>query len=497
MSEFRRRTISGMKWSIVSQGVRQVLGLITTVWLARLLSPRDFGLVGMVTVIANFAALFGELGFSAALVQKKDVTQEHLSSVFWLNLGCGLVLTALFAAAAPLVASFNREPILVPLTVFIAADFLVSSLNIVQNTLLTRALSFRTLSVVEISAIAASGGLAIVMALAGFGVWSLAAQMVSLSAVTAAMLWKLAHWRPDLRFSWPAIRDLLGYSLNYFGSRALIYWTRNADYLLIGRFLGANPLGVYTRAYVVMMVPLLNVSRVLGRVMFPSLALIQDDKARVKRTYLKVTRVIALITFPMMLGLFVCVEPFVLVVFGRSWREMIPLLRVFALTGMLESVSTLNSNIFQSQGRTDQQFRLDLVLRTVLVAGIAIGLRWGILGVAIGYSVASALNTYPSVYFAGRLVGLSFAELAANLASILGCSLAMAGIAWAAGRFVFAGWPHWATLAGQVLCGAAAYALLVHFFQVPAYLEARQVVLDQLRSMLAPRRRASPADTAS
>lgn len=480
-SELKYKTLNGIGWSLVSQVGRQGLAFLIGVILARLLSPHEFGLVAMVTVITNFASIFAELGFSAALVQKKDVTREHLSSVFWLNLGAGLLLTLVFIAGAPLVSAFYSEPLLTPLTMLIATNFFISSLNIVQNTLRTKTLDFRTLSIVEISAVGISGAIAIGMAYAGLGVWSLAAQSVILSTVTAVLLWKLGDWRPSLTFSWEAVRGLLGFSLSLFGTKLLNYWDRNIDYLLIGRFLGTNPLGIYHRAYDVMLVPLGGVSRVLSRVMFPSFSVIQEDKRRVKGVFLGMTRTIALITFPMMLGLFATTEPFVLTIFGPKWGEMIPVLRLFSLMGMMQSIGTLNGNLYLSQGRADVQFRVGLVLKLIPILGIVVGLRWGVIGVAIGYSAASIVCSYPAFFFAGRLVGLTYWELWRNLSGILGCSLTMTALVWGVGLLLPADWPHWTILVVEVLFGTSVYILLIHLFRVRAYQDVQVLLFEQWR----------------
>lgn len=479
MSEFRHKTINGITWSVVSRLGRLALTFVIGVILARLLSPHEFGLIAMITVITSFAAIFAELGFSAALIQKQDIQQEHLSSIFWLNLGAGLLLTLIFMAGAPLLAEFYQEPMLTPLTIVISTNFLISSLNIVQNTLLTKALDFRTLSIVELGAVAVAGSISIAMAFAGFGAWSLAAQSVLISTATAVLLWVLSDWRPSLLFRWTAVKDLLGFSMSLFGTKVLNYWVRNIDYLLIGRFLGTDPLGVYNKAYDVMLFPLASVSRVFSRVMFPSMSIIQENKRRVANLYLQMTRAIALITFPMMLGLFVTVEPFVMAVFGAKWTGMIPVLRVLSLVGMTQSIGTLNGNLYLSQGKADLQLKVGLVLRTVAILGIVIGLQWGIVGVAIGYAIASFINSYPSFYFAGRLVNLTYWELLRNLSGVFGCAVVMAILVLAVGLLLPATWPQWVHLAVQVLSGMVAYLSFIHLFKLQAYQEVRALISEQ------------------
>lgn len=481
MGEFKNKTVRSILWSVVSQVGRQMLLLIIGIILARLLSPEEFGLIAMVTVITSFALIFGELGFSAALVQKKDITQDILSSIFWLNLCAGILLTVVFIICAPLIARFYQEPVLIPLTILVSLNFTLSSLNIVQNTILTKSLDFRTISIVEIISVSISGLIAIVLAYMGFGVWSLAIQTVTISAITAILLWLLNDWRPKFVFKWSGVKDLLGFSSNLLGTNTLNYWARNIDYILIGRYLGSYPLGIYNRAYMVMLFPLQNVTRVIARVMFPSFSLIQDDKERIKKLHLRLTRIVALFTFPMMLGIFVTVEAFVLTIFGEKWVAMIPVLRILSLVGLVQSIIGLNGYIYLSQGKADLQFRLGLVFKSVVILGILIGLRWNIIGVAIGYAFAMLINLYPNVYFSGRLINLSFWELMVNLSGVYICAFIMAIIVAICGLFLPSSLSSWLVLMIQVSLGGCVYIFILHLFKIKAYQDIQELLIEQIQ----------------
>jgi PST family polysaccharide transporter len=479
MKNLRDKTISGIAWNIVSNVGQQVLGFVIGAILAHLLSPKEFGLIAMITVITGFAGIFSELGFSAALVQKRNIGQEHLSTVFWLNIAAGLLLTLIFMAGSPLIASFYKEPQLVLITIFISVNFLINSLCIVQKTLMTRDLDFRTLSIVEIATVVVPGLAAIVMAYSGFGVWSLVIQSIVTSFSRVAFLWRLSKWRPRFEFHWWVIRNLIGFSSNFLGTRSLNYWARNLDNLLIGRFLGMDALGVYSRAYSVMMTPLTNVSRVISRVMFPSFSVIQEDKQKIREVYLKITRTIALVTFPLMFGLFVLVKPFVMVVFGPKWTEMIPLLQVLCLLGIPQSIGTLNGNLYLSQGRADLQFRISLILKANILLSIIVGLRWGVMGVAIGYTIASLINSYPSISYAVRLINMTFFDLLRNLSGIFVNAAMMAAAVWVFGLILPDGWSYWVCLAIQVPFGILIYFMLLHTFKLKAYLDIKKFIYEQ------------------
>ena len=478
MDGFRHKTLNAIVWSSSSQAGQQALSFIIGVILARLLSPREFGLIAMVTVLTGFARVFAHLGLGAALVYKQDVRREHLSSVFWVNLISGFLLMVIFMMGSSLIAGFYGEPLLLPLSIFISTHFLFDSVSIVQKTVITKSLDFRTLFIVQTGSVGVGGLVAIAMAYSGFGVWSLAVQSILTSILRTLLFWRFSDWRPDLTFKWSAIRDVLGFGTSVLGQEALHYWTRSIDNLLIGRFLGTSALGLYARAYSVLMFPLVNVRSVITRVMFPSLSIIQEDRRRVRHVYLRISRVIALVIFPIMLGLFVVVEPFVLTVFGPKWEDMVPILQVFCLLSLIQSIN-FPAVLYRSQGRPDLQFKVGLFLNANAILGIVVGLRWGVVGVATGYAIASLINSYPAFFFAGRLVGLRYLEQVRNLSGIFACAVAMALLTWALGLMLPVAWPHWAHLAVQVPVGVVVYGGLVHLSRLQAYQDVRQLLAEQ------------------
>jgi len=479
MGSFRQETISGLSWSVVGRVGNQILTFVLGVLLARLLSPRAFGLVSMVIIFTGFADLFKTVGLGAALVQHQDVAEEHLSSVFWVNMGSGILLTILFITASPLVAAFYNESILIPITTVLACEFLFGGLSAVHRTLFKKKIDFKTLSLTGVTTTVLGGGTGVLLAWWGYGVWSLVVKSVITSASSALILWVASPWNPKFVFSWNALKDLWGFSLNLLGTRSMNFWVRRLDDLLIGRFLGSDPLGVYTKAYGLMTLPLKNVSGVISRVMFPSLSAIQDDIPRVRRVYLRMTGAIALVSFPLMLGLLATVEPFVIGVFGRQWSGMIPLLYVFSLTGLWQSISTLNGNLYLSQGRADLQFRVGLFTKSLLVVGITIGFYWGLMGVVIGYSAASFVNTYITFRYAGGLVDLTFKKLVVHLSGIFVCALVMSGGVYTLGLALPPEWPHWLQLLTQVPTGVVLYWTLVRTFNVQAYRETLDLLAEQ------------------
>lgn len=473
MTDFRRKTLAALKWTGLTELATQSFQFGVQMVLARLLSPHDYGLLGMILVFNGLASLFSTMGLGPAIIHRQELDDRHLSSVFWLNVACGVGLSALMALAAAPIARFYREPALTGLAVAVGANFMLGSLAIVQRNLLEKRMEFRKLFVVETAAIVASGAVAIRLAFAGWGAWSLVAQTLTLTGVNAALLWLVSSWRPAWRVDLSALRDVFHFSVHFTGSNILIYSNRNLDNLLIGRFVGSDALGLYTRAYTLMLLPLTEISNVVSRVMFPALSAIQHDIVQVKAVYLRATRMIALATFPLTLGLFATAPGFVRVVLGGRWLGVVPIIRVLCFAGLEQSVSTTVSWIYNSQGRTDLRLRWEAFSFFATSVAFVVGLRWGVLGVAAAY----VLNHYlvllvPLWTRAGRLIGLTFVEMAANVGKTLACAAAMSAAVWGLGHAIPPSWPAAAALACEVLAGIAVYVALLHLTGVEAYREA-------------------------
>src|SRR5208337_20795 len=450
-NKLRQRTLVGLGWSAGARLLGQILQLAAAVILARLLSPKEYGLLGMVLVFTGFANSLVDMGLGASIVQKSALSDRHLNSVFWLNVMTGSSLTVLFALAAPLVAKFYEEPQLRLLTATIAANFFLGSLNVVHNALLDKSLKFRTKFWIETVSILTSGSVALVLASNGAGVWSLVGQLLISTVVRVAMMWSLSSWRPALSFDLSAIKELMRFGGNLMGFGMVIYWSQNIDKLVIGRWIGSSALGFYSLADKLMRLPLTNVTDITTAVMFPALSSIQSEVEAVRRAYLRGTRMIALLTFPLMIGLSVLAEPAILVVYGSKWGAATVILQLLCFAGMAQSVYNTAAWIFLSQGRTDILFRLGIYATAVRAAGVLIGMHWGLVGVAWAYVFASfVLILYPTWSRAGRLLHLGFKELLRNVAGPFACAASMGILLWLSDRWVFGSWVVGIRLAIQV-----------------------------------------------
>lgn len=470
-----RRTLHGLRWTATSTVGQQAMQFAFTAVLAHLIAPNQFGLVAMITVFTGFAALFADLGLSPAIVQRPEIEERHLSSALWASLVTGAVATLVVMALAPLVSSFYREPELLALTLAIAPVLLITSLSGVQTALLQRDMNFRRLVLIENVAFAAGNAVAIVMALSGLGAWSLVGLAIVTAVLRTGLLWARSGWRPSLEADRRSLRELWRFGGHFTGFNLVNYWSRNADNLLIGRFLGTNDLAYYSRAYNLMLAPVYLVSSTTSGPMFSSLSRTQGDKQRVRTSYLYALKWVGVISFPCVVILFFVSEPLIRTVFGTEWLPTVPILRILWACALLQCVVQLAGVVFTSQGRTDLMFKLAIVWTGTVVVGFVIGLHWGLTGVAVAYTCCNALNAIPVFVFSGRLIGVSLRDVGRVLVGAGVASTVTGASVWAVERYLKTTVGAPLQLVVGVSAGIAVYLLAVYVLSPSTFQELKRL----------------------
>lgn len=456
--------VSGIKWTSMSTFGRRILALLANIILARLLAPADFGLVAMAAVVLGFIDIFKDLGTGAALIQRKDVNEGLLSSIFWFNVGFGMFATATTIACAPLIAYLYKEPRVIPILIGMSISFFMSALTIVHNCLLQRQMAFVTLAKIEVAAAIVSYIVGIGAALLGHGVWSLVYQVVTNSAVFLMLIWFASSWRPRVMFVWLEVKSVMNYSLNLASYNVFYYFAQNVDNFLIGRYLGSEALGYYDLAYRLMTFPMQAISAVFGKVMLPYYAQAQNDLPRFRQGFMRAATAIAFVTFPMMLGLLAVREPFVLALFGPKWTPVIGLLALFAPLAALRSVATTTGSIYMAMGRADLQLQWGMFSSLFVIGGLAIGLQWGIIGVAAGFTIATLLMLYHSFAIPFRLIGMRVGDLLMGLKETTLCSLLMFMVIYMLDLAVPDIFSPGSLLCAYIVVGAASYIIFTLLF---------------------------------
>ncbi|MDD5546111.1 MAG: MOP flippase family protein [Candidatus Omnitrophica bacterium] len=407
----KEKTIKGLFWSGFSQAGKQISQLVITIILARLLSPDDFGLLAMATVFINFAMIFSEMGISSALIQKQDTNDRHYYSAFWFNIIVGVLLTLVFIAVSPIIAWFYNKPELQPILIVISVNFFLSSFVIIQQTILSKEMDFKKLAIRDILAVAISGIVGIYLAYHGFGVWSLVYQSVIFTLLNAILLWTVSTWRPKFVFAIQDIKDIFHFSANLTGFNVVNYFARNVDQLLIGKYLGAEALGYYALAYKIMLYPIRNISWVIGKVMFPAFSRIQNDIEKLRNAYIKEVKIISMVSFPAMLGMFAIAPDFVFLILGHKWQPAILLIRILCFCGLTQSVSdSISGNIRLSTGNSKLHLKIGIGNAFITIISVIIGLNWGIYGVAYLYTLFSILWSIYTNYITLKIIKLKLSD---------------------------------------------------------------------------------------
>lgn len=396
---------SGVRWSAAAAWGQQAIQFSVTIVLARLLMPQDYGLLAMATVFIGFLDIFSTMGFGLAVIQRREVNDALLSSLFYVNLAVGVLLALATVGIAPVCVWIYHEPRVLPLMAALSLNFVFSAPGVIPQSLLNRSMRFDRLAIVQLSTKIVGGALGIWLAASGWGVWALVWPTLFIGSATKTVLFHmLSGWRPRLIFYWSEVRNVWNFGANVTGFSVFNYFARNADNFIIGAFLGAGPLGFYSLAYSILLKPRDAVTNVLMRVLFPAFSRMQDDDARLKAAYLRACGAIAFITFPMMLGLMVVAHPFVQVVLGEKWLPAVPLIIILAPIGALQSVWVPVGPIFLVKNRTDWYFRMGVAQGCIMVIAFLAGIPWGATGVAFAYAIVNLFWIPIWIWLAGKLV---------------------------------------------------------------------------------------------
>jgi teichuronic acid exporter len=438
----KRRAFIATLWSSGDILSRQGVQFITTLVLARLLAPADFGVVAMLAVFMGVSFVLMDGGFSAALIQHRDIDHTDESTVFWCNLAIGALLTMGLIVLAPFIANFYEVPVLAPLARLMSLACLLASVGAIHSTLLTRDLDFRTQAKAGAIAALSSGAIAIAMASRGYGSWALVAQAVVMAGVMSSMLWWLSPWRPKLVFSSASLRKLLGFGGYHLGSTLLEVVYLKLYTLLVGRLFGARELGYYSNADNSRMIPANFLGSLISRVALPMFSSAASERTTLRRGIQLSIRGMMLINAPLMLTMAALAHPIVELLFGHQWLPASPILRILCFAGLLYPLHSINLHALMAQGHARLMFRLELVKKTIGVALLLFGSMFGVTGIAWSQVVFSCLMLGINTRYTKRWLDFgAIAQLREATPPLLAAALAAgvvyeANLSWHAAPFV-------------------------------------------------------------
>jgi teichuronic acid exporter len=436
----KHKTAKGLFWGFVEQIGLQVIHFIVGILLARLLSPSDYGMVGMLTVFIAISQAFVNSGFDSALIRKQDRTNVDDSTVFYFNIFVGVFMYLILFVCSPFIASFYDMPELEPLTKVIALPIIINSFNIVQNVHFTTDIDFKTLAKISVAASICSGIVGIALAFGGYGVWALVYSQIARSLTQCVLLWIASKWRPIAVFSMKAFREMFSFGSKLLLSGLIDTIYKNIYPLIIGKFYSAATLGYYSRANGYAQMPSTTATGLIRKVTFPVLCKVQDNDEALISAYRRILRLSTFIIFPIMMGLAALSRPLILCLITDKWEQSILLLQILCFASMWYPVHALNLNLLTVKGRSDLFLKLEVIKKILGVSVLIISVPFGITALCIGSVVTSIIALGINTYYTGKLVNFGIWKQLKDMLPSLLLSLFMALLIVITNTFISNGW---------------------------------------------------------
>lgn len=421
----RQQAFKGVLWNLTDNLSVQVIQFVTGIYMARILSPSDYGLMGMLLIFTVLSDAIMNGGFSTALIRKTDRTDTDAATAFYFNIVVGLMLYGGLFLLAPSIAAFYKAPLLQDLIKVAAIPFVVNAFFLVQRTYLTIRMDFKTQAKISVVSALAKGGTGIGMAYAGYGVWAIAWSGVAGAVVSCMLYWWRSVWKLRFCFSWRSFRELFGFGSKLMLSSVLDVLGNNLFTLIIGKKFAASSLGYYTRAYGYSSLPPTVLTGVFSRVTLPMLSRMQNDDERLAKVYRQMLRLSAFVVFPLMVGLALLARPLIVLMITEKWLPCVEYMQLLCFAFMLYPIHALNLNLLQVKGRSDLFLRLEIIKKGLMLGLLLVALPFGIRAICIGGVVSSFLAWILNTYYTGKLIKIGFWSQVKDVLPVMGYTVAM------------------------------------------------------------------------
>lgn len=426
MSEnLKKDTTKGVFWSLIERFGTQGVQFLVMLVMARLLSPNDYGVVGMLVVFVAIAQAFVDGGFSQALIRKKDRTEVDNSTVFYFNIVVSVLIYLIFYLFAPCVSTFYNMPTLTPFMRVICLSIIINAFGVVQRALFNANIDFKAQAKASLIAIVISGAIGITLAFRGFGPWALVWQQLSNLVVNTLFLWIYSEWRPILAYSWKSFNELFSFGSKLLATSLLNAIYNNIQTIVIGKLYAAKSLGLYTRAAHFADLPSQQFTSVFMRVTFPVLCKVQDDLERLTSVYRRMLRVSAYIVFPLLIGMAAVAHPMIEVFIGKQWIECAYMLQIICFAEMWYPIHAINLDILQVSGRSDLFLKIEIYKKIVSLALLAISAPFGIIAMCYSNLLSSLICLYINTYYSSKILGISLLSQLKDLFPTISLAMVM------------------------------------------------------------------------
>lgn len=479
MSNLKQKTFHGIGWSFIDNlagsGITFFIGIV----LARILSPEIFGIVGMVSLLFALSRNFIDSGFSIGLMRKLHCSNEDYTTVFIFNIAISFFFYAVFFFTAPWVADYFKEQQLIEIIRILSWIIVIDAFSIVQRVILSREINFKLQTKISLSSSIISGLIAIILALKGFGVWSLVYQILAKELINTVLLWLFSKWRPMFAFSVVIFKELIPFSSKMLGTGLLTTLTNNIYYVVIGRYFPAAVLGYYTRSEQFNAIVTNNITGTLERVFFPALSSLQADEKNLKANFKKVIRTSFFITFMALMVLAAVAKPLILLLIGSKWEQSILYLQLIVIGSIFFPINSINLNILKIKGRSDLILRLQIIKIALLIPIILTGIFYGITWMLILRIITTLIATYINSIYSGDLINYSIKE---QLKDILPYFKAEIIIIIAMLPVLLLPLNNFIIISIQLLIGSTLFIWIFEKKQFPEYLEIKELIFKLIKS---------------
>ena len=470
MSEqsLRNKTVKGVGWSAIDNVVQTGVTFVVSIVLARLLSPDDYGLIGIIAIFTTVCTALINGGFTTALIRKKDATDDDYNTAFITNLGVSIVLYALIFLCSPLIADFFGREELLALTRVSSLGMIIGALALVQQTRLTKRIDFKSQTKITLIASVSSGIVGIVLAVLGFGVWSLVAQQLMSHCLRTVLLWFVNKWIPSLRFSSKSFHELFGFGWKMMVSSVIDTVWKELYQVVVGKFYSPATLGQYTRSKQFAKLFSSNLTSVIQRVTYPVLSNIQDDKKRMVAAYRKIIKTTMFVTTISMFFLGAISEPLLYCLIGPKWHDAAVYLPLICISGSLYPLHAINLNMLQVQGRSDLFLGLEIVKKAIAIGPLMVGAFIGIMPMLFTNVLTSIIAFFLNSHYSGKFLGYSSWMQVKDVAPSYGIAIIVSLSVY---FFKYLPISYWIILPIQLIIGTVTFITLCRVVKMEEYKE--------------------------
>lgn len=473
----KRRALKGAVWTYIQQFGTQFISFIVSIFLARILLPEEFGLIGMIAIFMGLGTTLFEGGMTSSLIRTEKLEDSDYSTVFIFNLLVSIGVYLIIFICAPFIADFYHQPQLINITRVYTLSFVFSAFGSVQNTILTKTMDFKKQTLLTIPALLVATIVALVMAINDFGVWSLVGMTLTNTFVLSCSLWVSSKWKPRFIFSKDKFRKHFNYGYKLTLSGVLDIFFTNIYQIVIGRFFSASIVGYYTRANQLMMMPIGNVSTALNKVAFPLFAEMQNDENRLRNAYKKIMLLVLFIINPIIVLMMVLAEPLTVFLFTDKWLPMVPLFQIICLSGLLYPLHLYNLLILQVKGRSDLFLKLEIVKKVLSTVVLIISFYFGLYGLLWGQLVFSILALFMNTYFAGNMINYDMQNQLKDMLPLF-VLVAFVGICtYSLDYFILSSLSDIVRLTVSSTFGCVLYIAISSIFKFNSFLEIKNIIL--------------------